>query len=157
MNVHITNRTEPAIATVKMFCSYLLMTCKIKSNLPPKMQKSRKILACIGTGLLYGTVSSFLTFSNKALAAAHEYNFPLFVLFLQVLYVCALMDSRDLNKNILQMSSTQIALIGLHQARFLVYPRMTKATLQHHLTIAALYCTNAALALASLQRVSIPT
>lgn len=50
-----------------------------------KTQKSRSLLLCIGTGLLYGTVSSTLTFSNKALAAAHNYNFPLFVLFLQVI------------------------------------------------------------------------
>jgi hypothetical protein len=49
-----------------------------------KLRKSPTIFACVGTGLLYGTVSSMLTFSNKALASAHNFNFPLFVLFTQV-------------------------------------------------------------------------
>jgi hypothetical protein len=49
-----------------------------------KMRKPPTIFACVGTGLLYGTVSSMLTFSNKALTSAHNFNFPLFVLFTQV-------------------------------------------------------------------------
>ena len=55
------------------------------------------------------------------------------------------------------MAATQLTLLSLHKLKLLVYPRMSITTLRHHVVIAALYCTNAALALASLQRVSIPT
>jgi hypothetical protein len=38
----------------------------------------------LGSALLYATVSSLLTFSNKALPSEFNFNYPLFVLMLQM-------------------------------------------------------------------------
>jgi hypothetical protein len=121
------------------------------------MRKSPTFVECVGSGLLYGCVSSLITFSNKALAASFDYHFPIFVLFLQVsrfrffsLFLSGL-------KCYTQMAATQFILLSLDRARYLTYPRLSTSSIVSHAPIAILYSSNAALALASLQRISIPT
>jgi len=92
----------------------------------------------MGSALLYAIVSSTLTFSNKALPAVFNFNYPLFVL-------------------ILQMMLMQVVLLVLSAARIITYPKVNIQGFILHLPVALLYSLNAALALASLQAVSIPT
>jgi len=92
----------------------------------------------LGSALLYGVVSSLLTFSNKALPSAFNFNYPIFML-------------------ILQMALMQMALIASHQGGLIRYPRISAQGLVRHVPVSFLYCLNATLALASLQAVSIPT
>lgn len=92
----------------------------------------------ITAALLYGTVSSSMTFCNKALSQEYGFNYPLFLL-------------------MIQMTTTQIGLIFMHYMGLFRYPRMTSQGLKEHLLVTCMYCLNAVLALASLQATSIPT
>eukprot|EP00960_Hanusia_phi_P045834 757451-Hanusia_phi.AAC.1 len=92
----------------------------------------------LGSAVLYGLVSSSMTFANKALSQTYNYNFPLFLL-------------------VIQMSLMQFALLGLNMVGISRYPTFTFRGLILHIPVSFLYCSNAALALASLQATSIPT
>jgi hypothetical protein len=102
---------------------------------------------CVMAAMLYGSVSSLMTFCNKALSATFEFSYPLFLL-------CV------------QMATTQIGLCVLHLFRAQTktcfgfgfeYPKITSRGLLMHLPVASLYVLNAALAISSLQGMSIPT
>mmetsp|Transcript_21054 Transcript_21054/g.70172 ORF Transcript_21054/g.70172 Transcript_21054/m.70172 type:complete len:391 (-) Transcript_21054:104-1276(-) len=92
----------------------------------------------LGSAVFYGLVSSCMTFANKALSQTYNYNFPLFLL-------------------VIQMSLMQVALLGLNMIGVTKYPTFTLKGLMMHMPVSFLYCSNAALALASLQATSIPT
>ena len=92
----------------------------------------------IGSAVLYGSVSSLLTFSNKALPSAFNFNYPIFMLMLQMILM-------------------QCVLLLLSALGMIKYPRVSLHGLWQHVPVSFLYCLNATLALASLQAVSIPT
>mmetsp|Transcript_24905 Transcript_24905/g.59828 ORF Transcript_24905/g.59828 Transcript_24905/m.59828 type:complete len:381 (+) Transcript_24905:174-1316(+) len=104
------------------------------SGAPPSMW--RCILAC----LLYGTVSSLMTFSNKALSSNYSFGYPLFLLWVQ-------------------MAVTQVGLLVMHQMGWwhFVYPKITPGSLLAHLPLTTVYVFNAILAISTLQAMSIPT
>jgi hypothetical protein len=83
-------------------------------------------------------VSSAMTFCNKALSATYSFKFPLFLL-------------------LLQMVTTQALLLAGAWFGALQYPRITLDGLRQHAPVATLYSLNAALAIAALHAVSIPT
>jgi K+-sensing histidine kinase KdpD len=102
---------------------------------------------CITAALMYGVVSSLMTFCNKALSSSYNFSFPLFLL-------------------VVQMATTQAGLCLLHICRVQTslffgfgfeYPTITFKGLLVHLPVASLYVLNAALAISSLQGMSIPT
>jgi hypothetical protein len=102
---------------------------------------------CVVTALMYGVVSSLMTFCNKALSSSYNFSYPLFLLGVQ-------------------MATTQAGLCLLHLFRaqtsiFLgfsfEYPSITLKGLLLHIPVASLYVLNATLAISSLQGMSIPT
>ena len=92
----------------------------------------------LGSALLYAVVSSLLTFSNKALPSEFGFNYPHFVL-------------------MLQMALMQIVLVVLACAGAIKYPTISARGLGQHVPVSFMYSLNATVALASLQAVSIPT
>jgi hypothetical protein len=92
----------------------------------------------LGSALLYAAVSSLLTFSNKALPSEFGFNYPHFVL-------------------ILQMALMQLVLVVLAAVGAIKYPKISARGLVQHLPVSFMYSLNATVALASLQAVSIPT
>jgi len=92
----------------------------------------------LGAALLYGFVSSSLTFANKALPSSFDFNYPLFVLMVQMLFL-------------------QILLLLVGAAGLLKIPKITTRGLLLHVPVSFLYSLNAGVALAALQAVSIPT
>ena len=99
---------------------------------------SRAAWACILSALLYGTVSSLMTFCNKALSSSYDFGYPLFLLWVQ-------------------MVVTQIGLLVMYRLGLFVYPSVTARSLLQHLPVASFYVLNASLAISSLQGMSIPT
>ena len=87
---------------------------------------------------MYAAVSSLLTFSNKALPSEFGFNYPHFVL-------------------ILQMALMQLVLVVLAAVGAIKYPKISARGLVQHLPVSFMYSLNATVALASLQAVSIPT
>ncbi|KAJ1478053.1 hypothetical protein T484DRAFT_1905162, partial [Baffinella frigidus] len=101
-------------------------------------RKKEGMGAAVGSAIAYAFVSSAMTFANKALSSSFSFRFPLFLLLLQMVTTQAL----------LLIGST----LGVVQ-----YPRITLQGLRAHAPLATLYSLNAALAIASLHAVSIPT
>ena len=92
----------------------------------------------VGSAISYALVSSAMTFANKALSSSFSFRFPLFLL-------------------LIQMITTQALLLIASAFGFLRYPIITWRGLKQHAPVASLYSLNAALAIASLHAVSIPT
>ena len=92
----------------------------------------------VGSAISYALVSSAMTFANKALSSSFSFRFPLFLL-------------------LIQMITTQALLLIASAFGFLQYPIITWRGLKQHAPVASLYSLNAALAIASLHAVSIPT
>jgi len=101
-------------------------------------QTRRRLWKGISAALLYGTVSSLMTFCNKALSSTYDFGYPLFLLWVQMLV-------------------TQLGLIALHRMGLFVYPHVSIRSLLHHIPVASFYVLNASLAITSLQGMSIPT
>jgi hypothetical protein len=80
----------------------------------------------IGSAALYALVSSSLTFSNKSLPAMFGFNYPLFVLMVQMVLM-------------------QAVLLALSATRIIKYPKINAHGLLMHLPISFLYSINAAL------------
>lgn len=98
----------------------------------------RRLWAGVSAALLYGTVSSLMTFCNKALSSTYDFGYPLFLLWVQMLI-------------------TQLGLLALHRLKLFVYPTITFMSLMQHVPVASFYVLNASLAISSLQGMSIPT
>jgi len=92
----------------------------------------------LGSALLYGVVSSMLTFANKALPSTFDFNYPMFIM-------------------ILQMVLMQVVLVILNAIGTLKYPAITLRGIWQHIPVSVTYSLNATVALAALQAVSIPT